>query len=138
MRPPQIATDPKDVDASLLKQHDPRVGLYASGTDIHTKEKMSAYLVDGKWIRDNIWTDWTAGGNHSRYFFVPDGEFWLDIADVNEADVDLIHETTEYLAMRVEGLNYDKGHARANEAEFEVRQYPERSVEMLRSLGWRV
>jgi len=135
----QIAIDPKNANFAALKDHDPRQGIYATGTDRVTHKPMTAYLVDGFWLRNNVWLDWVEGGNHQRYEWIDDETFWIESNDVNEADYILIHETTEFYSMRDDGLSYDAAHSKhANVAEYEARQHPEKCVEMLRALGWQV
>ena len=137
--PPQLAEDPKNANIVALKDHDPRMGVYATGIDIDSGKPMIAYLVDGSWIRSNVWQDWTSGGNNGRYPWIPDEEIWLDVANVNEYDLNLIHETVEDLEMRDIHLQYVPAHSKfANSEEFTARHNPEKIVQMLRMLGWRV
>lgn len=138
--PPQIAQDPKDANSIALRDHNPRLSLYVSGIDIHTGKVMQAFIVDGMWIRNNIWADFTAGGNASRYeTFIPENEIWLDVANMPEIDFNLIHETVEHIEMRDDSLDYPHAHSNyANDAEFIARSDPSKVISMLRSLGWQV
>ena len=134
--PPQIAPDPVNANASALKEHNPRLHVYAKGKDIFTGNEMVAYLVDGFWIRCNVWTDFTAAGNHARYPWCPENEIWLDVDDFKEWDINMIHETTEMYHMREDKMDYNSAHAVANKSEIEARQDMSKITGMLRSLGW--
>ena len=137
--PPQIADDPKDANVDALKDHSPVLGVYARGKDIDTGEDMVAEIVDGPWIRTNLWIDFTAGGNPSRYPWIEKNHYWLDNGTIAEADYDLIHETVECLEMRDKKLSYGSAHSRfANSEEYQARKDPSQIVSMLRSLGWMV
>jgi hypothetical protein len=71
--------------------------------------------------------------------WIPAGEYWLDSCNVAEAAYNLIHETVEDRAMRDDGLSYAEAHSkRANPAEYEARQNPDKTAEILRELGWSV
>ena len=137
--PPQIADDPKDANFAALKYHNPVIGIYATGKDIDTGEDMVAEIVDGPWIRVNVFQDFTEGGNHERYPWCPNNHYWIDTCNINEADETLGHETLEDLEMRDKHLTYGNAHSKfANSVEFELRHHPEKRVEILRMLGWNV
>lgn len=36
------------------------------------------WIVDGKYIRDNIEEEFTNYGQHNQFIFIPDDEFWID------------------------------------------------------------
>jgi hypothetical protein len=139
--PPQIAEDPRLANVKWLEKNNPRVSLYATGLDIDGSP-MFAYVVDGPLIRTNLWIDFTAGGNHSRYPWVPEHEYWLDVSNAAEneteaeADYDLIHETAEDRDMRENGHDYGEAHSRvANPLEYAARNEG-KTQELLTSQGW--
>lgn len=94
---------------------------------------IAIYLVDGKYVRDNLYIDFTEGGNDmiygggplSKADFIPQGEVWLDF-DVNSAEMDfvLLHELTERRLMQG-GMDYEKAHEGANQAEQAARVAPD-------------
>jgi len=100
---------------------------------------MVAEIFDGPWVRDNVWQDVTEGINHERYPWWPKNHYGIDVCNINEADKILVHETTETLEMRDAHLKYVPAHSKfANSEEFTARHNPEKIVQMLRMLGWRV
>jgi hypothetical protein len=139
--PPQIQEDPANANRAWLKDNDPRLSLYATGVD-EDGSPMSAYVVDGPVVRNNIWQDFTAGGNHSRYPWIPEHEYWLDVSNASdlasaaEADFDLVHETAEDRKMRDTGADYSEAHSKvANVLEFAAR-HDGRAREILKQQGW--
>lgn len=136
--PPQLAEDPKDANAAWLETNNPRLSIYATGTD-EDGSAMTAWLVDGDAIRSNIWQDWTSGGNHERYPWIPAGECWLDVDNLRECKRNLGHETAENRDMRDAGDTYPVAHSKhANVVEFEMRHGPRSEDEILKELGWKV
>ena len=139
--PPQIAEDPKLANVKWLIKNNPRVSLYATGVD-EDGSPMFAYVVDGTQIRTNLWNDFTAGGNHARYPWIPEHEYWLDVTNAadnetaSEADYDLIHETAEDRDMRNNGHDYGFAHSRvANVVEYSAR-HEGKTKELLVAQGW--
>jgi len=54
------------------------------------------YIVDGKYVRDNIYSDFSQGGNDMAYpEFVPIGELWVEKDMLAEKDHILRHEKRE-------------------------------------------
>jgi hypothetical protein len=136
-QPAQTAPDPSKANAAWLRSHDPRRSIYMTGQD-ESGAEMVAYLVDGQAVRDNVWQDFTAGGNHSRYPWIPPFEYWLDVANSTEYADNLVHETREDRDMRDQGESYEEAHAAgANSAEFAAR-HGEDPLKLLASMGWRV
>ena len=107
----------------------PYIRLYGKSGDV------SAWVVDGQYIRNNIFIDYTTGGNPQRYDFIPSGEIWLDNANEAEAGFTLLHELVESRLM-ARGMSYDKAHDAANVKESEARDNPERLPELLTAEGW--
>lgn len=104
---------------------------------------MTAYIVDGQYVRDNIYLDFTEGGNDQRYGmnnlppldFVPLSEFWIDDANQSEAEYILIHESVERRLM-AGGMSYDTAHSAANLTEQDARDHPETVIDILEKEGW--
>ena len=94
----------KGVSGSLMgriNDHD----VYA----IETEDVMRAYDMD-----------FVIAGNHSKWKFVPEDQYWVDHSyTVEEAAHDLLHEATEDTIMRELGWDYDDAHMYANEIELE-------------------
>lgn len=73
------------------------------------------FLVDGEFIRNNIYQDWTEGGNPEAYpEFNPEGEIWIE-KGMSDLDIEatIIHEKTECDWMK-KGLMYEDAHNKAN------------------------
>lgn len=81
---------------------------------------LTVWLVSGRVIRDHVDVDFTTGGNHGRYGYVPEGELWIE-ATLSPADVaaTTVHEASELVLMR---LGYEKAHAEANGWEKKARR----------------
>lgn len=78
-----------------------------------TPNGKKVYLVDGKFVRERIWLDFTTGGNHMAYPFIPKGEIWVDDATrKDELDFTILHEDTEDDLMQ-EGWGYEDAHFQA-------------------------
>ena len=71
---------------------------------------ISIYLVDGQYVRDNLWLDFTEGGHDLVYDWIPDNEVWIDF-DINSSEVVYVmcHELIERLMM-FEGMPYEEAH----------------------------
>lgn len=81
----------------------------------------SIFLVDGEEIRSNQAIDFTQGGHHKVFPFIPEGEVWIErMKDPREQYYTLVHELKEIKDMQKE--SYDTAHPKANEAELEVRK----------------
>ncbi len=76
------------------------------------------YLVDGELVRDRITIEYTMGGHHYRYPFIPEDEVWIDNAmDKDDIEATIIHEMHERTLMKYKGLSYSTAHARSSEVE---------------------
>jgi len=87
------------------------------------------WLVDGIVIRDKIDIDFTAGGNPSRYGYIPADEIWLEkTGDSPFRNFDLaatlIHELVESWVMSNLGWDYDRAHDTASKFEKGFRKHP--------------
>jgi hypothetical protein len=71
--------------------------------------KFSVWIVDGKYIRDNINEEFTNFGQHYRFPFIPRNEFWIDneYGEGNEEEFYIEHLLVENRLME-KGMKYDK------------------------------
>jgi hypothetical protein len=84
---------------------------------------LEVWFVNGHYIRDNIYIDFTEGGNHERYDWIPDGEIWIDEeVKPEEVTVTIFHEFTEQKVMCEKGWDYDHAHDFASGLEIAMRQ----------------
>jgi hypothetical protein len=95
-------------------------------SDIRTKfigrrNGFRIYLVDGQKIRDRVKIDFTMGGHHWVYSFIPKNEVWID-SRLSQKDIDalVVHEITELNLMK-KGVPYQLSHWEANRKEKEFR-----------------
>jgi hypothetical protein len=96
---------------------------------------VSAWKVDGQFVRNNIFIDFTEGGNPQRYDFIPSGEIWIDNRNEDEAPLILLHELHES-ALMAGGMSYDDAHDAANKVEQAARDDPEKLAGLLEDEGW--
>lgn len=76
------------------------------------------YFVDGQYIRNNFFVDFTMGGHGYRYKFIPKNEIWFEDMLKDEDDImDLIHEIIEYILMKYQNEPYNKAHPKAANVE---------------------
>lgn len=105
------------VAAELRRSHAPRTG----------PDKLKIKTVDGTKVRDNIDTDFTMGGNPSRYSYIPKGEMWVENNLSNKDRVStVIHEAIEHRLMKNKGMSYEKAHDEANKSDKKVRDIYEK------------
>ena len=96
----------------------------------YCSQNLNTHFVDGGHIRDNIWIDFTEGGNGYRYDFVPTKEIWIGGVHIIEAPYIFIHEITEITYAIENGLDimkesdYSKAHEYASKSELAARQSP--------------
>lgn len=109
----------------------PHLHKYGENKDV------TVWIVDGQYVRDNIFIDFVSGGNHERYNFVPSGEIWIDNDNEDEAGFILLHELIESSLMRG-GADYEMAHNAANASETRARRVPAELAPMLKQEGWTV
>ena len=69
------------------------------------------WVVDGNFIRREIFNEFIYGGNDERYTFVPESEIWIDNSiSADEYLTTLEHEITERNLMRTYGYTYYDAH----------------------------
>lgn len=87
---------------------------------------LKVYLVDGERVRDEIEIDYTMGGTHGRFKFIPKNEVWIEqILSPHDRVATLAHELRELGLMR-HGMTYLKAHEQANTVERAVRKIDRR------------
>jgi hypothetical protein len=87
----------------------------------------AVFVVDGRGVRDRFDPNFTQGGHHWRYRFIPRREIWIDDAVAErELDATLAHEAHELALMR-KGARYEAAHESALALEREVRALRSRS-----------
>lgn len=104
----------------------------------------SVFIVDGRAVR-NIYVNFTEGGHHWRYKFVPEDEIWLDDDLLpEEREPVLVHELDEIHSMRDLKMSYEPAHERASFVESVVRNMKDVGSDFLVGLkkgftppGWR-
>jgi hypothetical protein len=80
------------------------------------------WIVDGRAVRDHFDPNFTQGGHHWRYRFVPRRQIWIDDAVAErELEYTLAHEAHEVALMR-RGMSYDDAHERALVVEKSLRR----------------
>lgn len=102
-----------------------------------TEKGVEVYLVNGRLVRTLFYLDFTEGGHHLVYPFVPRKEVWIDNdLAAGERNFILLHELYERRLMR-KGRTYDEAHYHASRLEWRVRQNPELLSEKLLTVGWK-
>jgi len=88
------------------------------------RKGMTAWLVDGKYVREKWDDDFIGGGHAYRYSFIPRGEIWIDDGTRKEEIlIFLIHELHERQLMQG-GMDYESAHQQARAVEVAVRADP--------------
>lgn len=103
---------------------------------------INVWVVDGELVRDIFFLDFTEGGHHYRYRFIPQKEVWID-DDISprERKYVLLHELTERNLM-AERLHkkahptpykvYNWAHRKASEVESYCRHHPQKLDSLLK------
>jgi len=85
---------------------------------------LRVYIVNGKKVRDHFDIEFTEGGHHEVYDYVPGGELWIDDAiQAQERPFILLHEMHE-LKLMEKGVSYDKAHEECSSLEEYYRHHP--------------
>lgn len=85
-------------------------------------EGVRVYEVDGRYVRDNLDTDFTLGCHDLECSSVPTGEIWVErMIDKADECFNATHEIVERSLM-AQGETYGKAHAAAIKAEAEARK----------------
>lgn len=84
---------------------------------VETRGDFKIWIVDGEFIRGNIDEEFTNFGQHYRYTYIPQMEFWIDReAEHNEISFFIDHLLVEYTLM-ARGVPYDQALVEADKAE---------------------
>ena len=88
-------------------------------------------IVNGEVVRNLYFIDFTEGGHHFVYDFVPVNEVWLD-NDLNPSEMDfvLLHEMHERFLMS-QGMDYSHAHRSSSAIEYKCRRDPKKLDECL-------
>ena len=83
---------------------------------------IQVWIVDGSYVRGHIDEEFTNFGQHYRYAYIPEKEFWID----EEAEHDELMFFTDHLLVEhrlmAEGMPYEKALVEADKAERKVRR----------------
>jgi HK97 family phage prohead protease len=99
------------------------------------------WLVDGQYIRDNIYVDFTLGGNdiiygsdpRSKHDFIPPNCIYIDNGVIDaERPFIVLHEIFERNRMLNDGMEYEPAHEGANTVERAARANPEAVYQMIK------
>jgi hypothetical protein len=86
-----------------------------------TRNGLTAWLVDGSWVRKNIDEEFSNFGHHYTYDEIPKGELWLDAeCDPDERKFYLGHMRVEY-HLREKGVDDETARNKANAHERKLR-----------------
>jgi hypothetical protein len=94
------------------------------------------WLVDGPTVRRDFDIDYTEGGTHPRYDWIPELEVWIeDYGKTLEKKFVLLHELYERRLM-IRGLDYEDAHQQASQRELACRKNPDELEGFLKLEGW--
>jgi len=97
---------------------------------LRTQDCMKIYLIEGEYFRDRLDIDFTVGGHHWVYPFIPHDEVWIDDAysdEPREVEYFIAHELLEIKQMR-RGMKYLDAHRLANKLEKKLRSAVEKKL----------
>ena len=79
---------------------------------------VTVWLVDGTYVREAYDLDFTQGGHHYRYGWIPVNEVWIDDAlHADERPYVIAHEAVERRVMAFTGATYEIAHEIASRVE---------------------
>ena len=85
--------------------------------------RMAIYAVDGERVRRELDVDFTMGGTHAVYRFIPKSEIWIDSClGTVDRYATIVHEYVEHELMAKDGLSYDEAHDLSSEIESQFRE----------------
>jgi hypothetical protein len=92
-------------------------------TKVDQRGNFQVWIVDGPFIREHIDEEFTNFGQHYRYPYIPDKEFWIDREAEHDEHVFFIdHLLVEYKLM-AKGMAYGDALTHADEAERKERRH---------------
>ncbi len=85
-------------------------------------KEITIWIVNGEAVRDAYFIDFTEGGHHFVYNFIPEKELWLDNDLIpDERSFVILHELHERNLMST-GITYEKAHASSSAIEYICRR----------------
>ena len=100
------------------------------------ENRVSVWIVNGRFVRSAFDIDFTAGGHDHVYEFVPTNEVWIDDAITEkERGFVLLHELHERNRM-AKGMPYSQAHAESSRLECQCRHHPDELHDALAAEGW--
>jgi hypothetical protein len=102
-----------------------------------TSDGISVYHVNGKAVREKYDVDYTEGGHHYRWNFIPKKEVWVErMKNPTEERANLLHELHERRLMTEENLPYEDAHDKTCPLEEKARRKPTALTAALKKEGW--
>ena len=87
-----------------------------------TVNHFDVWLVDGHYIRAHLDNEFTNFGQHYRFTFIPENEFWIDHERVSGEEQFFIHHMIIEYDMMAKGLSYEQAIGKADTAELRQRR----------------
>ena len=116
MKPVSILEYKKHKDKKKRRKKAQQEGVRLEKLD--TVGDVEVWLADGRLVREKYFIDFTQGGNHERYNWIPDNEIWIDDdMSLDERSFIIVHEFLERYLMREGNMSYDEAHKHADELE---------------------
>jgi hypothetical protein len=79
---------------------------------IGDSETIIIKAIDGTKVRDNTDIDFTEGGHHYVYDYIPEEQIWIDYSEAKKDSKCIkIHEFVERLVMKEMNVPYDEAHS---------------------------
>jgi hypothetical protein len=89
---------------------------------IDDRGKIQIWIVDGSYIRGNIDEEFTNFGQHYRFKYIPDCEFWIDKEAEHDEHLFFIDHLLVEHRLMAKGMSYDEALPLADRAERKVRR----------------
>ncbi len=107
-------------------------GVYKKLLKEYGGNNLNVWIVNGEFVRDLFFLDFTEGGHDKVYNFVPKDEIWIDDdLDLNELKFVLLHEVHERNLMS-RGMSYNLAHKSSSKIEYYCRRHPRKVDRYLR------
>ena len=88
---------------------------------LYTMGELTIWLVDGRWVREHLFMDFTQGGHDIVYDWIPKNQVWIDDdLSADERPFVIEHELYERDKMK-KGMGYERAHGYANVVEKALR-----------------
>lgn len=96
----------------------------------------TVWIVDGRHIRDNIDVEFTNYGQHLRFKFIPEKEFWIDEEHGGEGEEKyFIEEMLVENRLMADGMKYEQAVEKAERVERKERNKHERVIRGIRKIN---